>query len=108
MVRLDRDLARQSPNLGRCSMIDFANTGVESPDAAEARGQRDLIHWQFRFIDQFFREVQTASLSHRDWSRAKMFQKQAPQVPRSNPQMFRENFYSSVLKATLADQAQRP
>jgi hypothetical protein len=37
-----------------------------------------------------------------------MFQKQAPQVSRSNAQTFRENFYSTVLKTTLADQAQRP
>ena len=108
MVRLSPRLSRQPPNLRWCSMINLANTGVESPNAAESRGQCDLIHLQIRFIDQLLREVQTASLSHRYRSRAKMFQKQAPQVPRSDSQTFRENFYSSVLKPTLSDQAQRP
>ena len=84
IVRLDFRLSRQPPNLCRRSMIDVANASVESPNAAESRGQRNLIHGQIRFVDQFLGEVQAARLSHGYWSRAQVFQKQAPQVPRSN------------------------
>jgi hypothetical protein len=85
-------------------MIDLADARVESPNAAESRGQGNLIHRQSRLVDQPFCELQTARLSYGPWSRAQMFQEQAPQVPRSNSEPLRQKFYSTVLQPTLADQ----
>ena len=84
IIRLDFRLARQAANLCGRSVIDVANAGVETPNAAESRGQRNLMHGQIRFVDQLLGEVQAARLSYSHGSRAQMFQKQAPQVPRSN------------------------
>ena len=108
IIRLDLSPSRQPSNLGGRSMIDLADARVEPSNTTESRGQRNLTHWQIRFVDQFLCEMQAARLSHRNRSSAQMFQKQAPQVPRPNSQSLRQNLYSSVFESALADQTQRP
>jgi hypothetical protein len=49
-------------------------------------------------------KVQTACLSHSNWSGPQVSEEQAAKVPRPNPQAFRENFHPTVFQPTLTDQ----
>ena len=72
ILRLHILLSRQMSDLRRSSMIDLADTGVESPHATEAGSNCDLVHGQPGFIDELFREVQTPRLSYRNGSRTQV------------------------------------
>ena len=75
ILRLHVLLSRQMPDLGRSSMIDLADTGVESPHATEAGSNCDLAHGQPGFVDELFCKVQTPRLSYRNWSRTEVSKK---------------------------------
>ena len=105
IARLHVLLFGQATDLSRGPKIDPADAGIESPHAAESRGQGNLIHWQTRLVDQLLREVQTARLSHRNRRRAQMLQEQTSKMPRPDAQPLRQNFDSTVLQPTLTDQA---
>jgi hypothetical protein len=47
----------QAPNLDWRAMVNFANTFVETPHAAESGSDRHLRHRQARLVDQFFRKM---------------------------------------------------
>ena len=104
--RLHVLLSRQMPDLGRSSMIDLADTGVESPHATEAGSNCDLAHGQPGFVDELFCKVQPPRLGHRHRSRSQMSQKQAAKMPRPNSQAVGQNFYTTVLKTAFTDQPQ--
>ena len=106
IFRLDFLRSRQMPDLGRSSVVDLANAGIEPPDATESGSERDLTHGQAGFVDKLFRKVQTARLCHRNRGCSQVSQEKATKVTRTNSQVFRKNLYSSVLEATLTDQSQ--
>jgi hypothetical protein len=108
ILRLHILLSRQMPDLRRSSMIDLADTGVESPHATEAGSNRDLVHRQPGFVDELFCKVQPPRLGYRHRSRSQMSQKQAAQMPRPYSQAFRKNFHATVFQSTLTDQTQSP
>ncbi len=87
-------------------MIDLANARIEPPHAAKARSQRDLAHRQTGFVDQFLGKVQSPCLGYGARCRPQMPQEKAAKMPRTNPQAFRKSFDTTILQATLIDEAQ--
>src|SRR5437773_7375291 len=104
IFRLDFCLPRQPADLSRSSVIDLADPGVESSYAAESRSQGNSRHRQPRFVDELFRKVQTAGLSHRTGRRPQVPEEEAAKMARANPQPRCENFDSTVLQGALIDQ----
>jgi hypothetical protein len=77
---LDDSLSRQTPNLSRGSMIDVTDAGIESSHTSETGSEGNLTHRQAGFVDEFFRKVKTASLSHCNRRRSQMSQEQAAEM----------------------------
>ena len=84
-------------------MIDLADARVESANGAEAGSESNVAHRQTRFVDKFFREMQSARIANRTRSRAQVLEKQTSQVTRANSKSFRERFYTTLFETTLAD-----
>src|SRR6266550_455334 len=108
VFRLYRCLPHQMPDLSRRPMIDPPDGGVESSNASEARGNRQLAHRQRGFVDQLFCEVQTPRVSDRTGRCPQMSQEQAPKMTGPNAQPFCQSFHAAIFQTTLADQAQSP
>src|SRR5437870_5904738 len=106
IFRKDSCLPREPTDLSRGSMIDLADARVESSYATESRSQGDLSHRQPGFIDERFRKVQTAGVSHRTGRRTQVSEEEAAKMARANSQPLCKNFHSTVLKSALIDQPQ--
>src|SRR5215467_3501739 len=70
-------------------VIDLVNGGVETANGTETGRERDLGHRQGRLIDELFGKMQAARLRNGVGCGAKMTQKQAPKMARSDAKMFR-------------------
>ena len=80
---------------------------VESPQAAEARGERDLRDRQRRFVEQLFREVHAPGQRDFDRRRAEMLDEQPPQVPGGHAEAIGKLFHAVAIERAFADQSQR-
>jgi len=98
---LTAQLAGRAP-VGRVERV------VEAPDAAEARGQRDLGHGQRRLVQQALREVQPARLGDDDRGGTDVLNEQAMQVPRADPDARGERADGRLVQRAVVDQLQRP
>ena len=74
IFRLRSTLMGELPDLCWSSVVDPTDGRVKTTNAPEAGGKSDLPHGQCGFVDQFFGEVQPASLRYGDWRRTKMLE----------------------------------
>jgi hypothetical protein len=93
-------VARRAP-VGRLERV------VEPPQAAEARGQRDLRHAQVRLVEQALREVQAARLRDHDRRRPDVLHEQAMEVAGADPDARGERFDGRLVERAFVDQLQR-
>lgn len=105
---LDSLLVCKCPDLAWCPMVDLADGGVKAPHATEAGSYGDLRHREARFINEFFCEMQAASLSDSAGRCSEVPEKQPAEMPRANSQVVCERFYAAVFEAIFSDQPQGP
>src|SRR5580704_8310210 len=108
ILRLHHLLPGQTPNLSRSSMVDLADSGVESSNAAKTGSEGNLTHGQIRLVEKLLCEVHLARPCHRTRRSSQVLEKQAAKMTRANSKAFRERFYSAIVQATLTNQPQRP
>jgi hypothetical protein len=95
IFRLQRPLSSQTPNLSRSSVIDLADSGVESLNAAETRSEGNITHPQIRLVDRRLRKVHLARLSDRARRCPQVLRKQTTEVTRSG-EAFSHGFLTGV------------
>ena len=88
------------------SMIEVADGGVKTANAAEARGEGNLTHRQASFINEFLGEVEPAGLGDGERGGSQMSQEQSAKMSRPNSYSFCEAFNPLIPEAALTDQAQ--
>src|SRR5215472_2582964 len=88
------------------SMIEIVDSGIESANAAESRGEGNLTHRQASFIDELLDEMETAGLGDRERSRSQMSQEQAAKMARPDTYSFCKTFHSFVTEAAFTDETQ--
>ena len=89
-------------------MVDLADSGVESSNAAKTGSEGDVTHMQIGLVDQLLRKVHLARLRHRTRRSTQMLEKQTAKMTRANSKAFRERFDSALIQAALTNQPQRP
>src|SRR5215475_14170497 len=104
---LDRFLARKTPYLRRCAVIDLLDSGVESANTAKPRGNRHLSHGESCLIEKPLCKVQAARLRNRARRGAQVAEKQAAEMARTQSHMFCQSFYTPVFQTSFVDQLQR-
>src|SRR5258708_14187262 len=100
-------MPRQLADLRGSSMVDLADAGVKTANAAKPRCKSYLAHGQRRFVNQLLGKVQTSGLGDSHRGGAQMPQEQAPQVTRPNSEAFAQNIDSAVIEAIFANKTQR-
>src|ERR1700733_15283368 len=77
--------------------------GIEPPDTAEPRAERDLRRWQRRFLQQFLCEKQALGLHDFDRRHSEGLHNQAPQLSGTEAGAERELLHRVTLDSPLAN-----
>jgi hypothetical protein len=101
-----RTLAPLSAKLPRRSSIRLLERIVESAEAPEARGERDLRHRQVTLVDQPFGEVQPACLRDRQWRCSHVLQKKPIEMTRPYTYARGEVADAGVIERAFVDETQ--
>src|SRR5258707_8835666 len=92
--------------MGRGSMIDLADRGIESPYATEPRSQGDFIHWESGLVNELFGKVQTPGVTYSTGRCSQVAQEQTAKMARANSQALCETFDSPVVECALINEPQ--
>lgn len=90
-------------DLGGRSMIEVADSRVETSNTAESRRRGNLIHRQMSLIDELLGKMKASRLSYRERIRSQVSEEQPAEMPRPYSQSFCETFNSSVPKPAFTD-----
>ena len=93
-----------APQLARRASEQRQERLVEPAQAAEARGEGDLGHRQVRLVDQLLGEEHTAGLRDRDRRGAEMLAEQAPQLPLSHAEPYRQGLDIGLVEGAELDE----
>ena len=69
-----------SPQCARRPVKEVLEYFIESPQAAESRGERNFSHGHSRFVNQMLSKQHTPGLCHRDGRGSKMLHEQSPEL----------------------------
>ena len=100
-------VAQARPVGGRRAPVDRLEGGVERPDAAEPRGERDLGHAEIGAVDQPLGALDSGGARRRERSRVEIAPEQPRQVAPSDPQPPGQRLDARLVERALVDQAER-